>query len=150
MWEFLNKRINTKFSHKWAKQSFISSAHLMPLSSPRAFPHPHVMEGLFPNAPLFFTGTALVSAENVAGVLLSSDFVSKHFRNKDRGRLRSETLVGICKQCITVIYEGCTLDTSSWLYASNPSRELFRTLGSWKSQYRHVSVAAVATTYVTG
>lgn len=125
----------------------------MPLGSPCGFPHLHVTEVLFPNAPLLFAGTAHVSSENIAGVLLSSHFVSKHFREKGRCGVGSETLLDSCKEYRTIIYEVCTLDTRSRAYASNQS---VNSSGLWaganvcRSGYRHGIVAAAASACATG
>lgn len=87
----------------------------MPLSSLCSFPHLYVTEMPFPKATLFFTGTAHVSSENIAGVPLSRHFDSKHFKKKDRCRLSSETisLTDVYKEYRTIVYERCVVDTWS-------------------------------------
>lgn len=150
-WQFFNKRTRVCCSQRWAKPSFISSAHLMSLSSTCGSPVSLCcFRGAVPQCSTLFHRSSQCLLRKYS-MPLSSYFISRHFRKKSRCRLGSETQPDACKECRAIIYGGCVLDTWSWAHASSEREPL----GLWapanlhKSWYRYGIGAALATAHLT-
>lgn len=147
IWQFFNKRMRVYCSRRWAKPTFISSAHLMSLSSTcgSAVPPCCYRDAVPQYSSLFHRHSQCLWRKY--SMPLSSYFISRHFRGKKKNRCRlgNETQPDAYKECRGIIYEGCVLDTWSWAHASSKHEPL----GLWaqanlhKSWYRYGIVAAL-------